>query len=150
MPNRSEHDSAALVTGTTFAYSRAINFKSPLPIVEAVGGAIGSLIGGRLPDRLDPPTSPNHRGLAHAVLPVAVVGTLTISSLDHAQNWLRGQALQYHGSRLLSSPPLQAGSYEFFEWVCYLLAGVLAGFVAGYASHLVLDFQTSRCFPIIC
>jgi len=150
MSNRSEHDSAALLAGTTFAYSRGINFKSPQPVLEAVGGAIGSVIGGRLPDRLDPPTSPNHRGLAHGILPVAALGTVMISRLDHAQNWLRGQAVQYRWARLLASSPLQAAWYELCEWVCYLLAGALAGFVAGYASHLVLDSQTSRCLPIIC
>jgi hypothetical protein len=39
--------------------------------------------------------------------------------------------------------------HAFAEWVLRLLSGFVAGFGAGYVTHVVLDFGTPRCLPLI-
>lgn len=50
-------------------------FETAAPLVGAA--AAGGLVGGMLPDLLEPATSPNHRGIAHSIIiGIVLVGLL--------------------------------------------------------------------------
>jgi len=81
--------------------------------------AVVSLVGGRLPDYLEPPNNPQHRGICH---------------------WLLGfVALIYVILFLFAFPylPWLPLTYDTF------LGLLLMSFLAGYASHFVLDYLIS-------
>lgn len=80
MPNKSEHVSAGfwLVGIFNFVSSAArqnnevrLGLRQDTNIWEAVGdgivGGIGGAVGSILPDVLDPPINPNHRGRGHSI-----------------------------------------------------------------------------------
>jgi hypothetical protein len=46
--------------------------------------------------------------------------------------------------------PLGQLFYWLLELACRFAAGVLAGFLGGYASHLVLDAFTPSSLPLVC
>ena len=117
--------------------------------LEGVGGAFGGMAGGVLPDLLGPPNSSWHRSTAHSVLPVAIAGAYWSANLDEWQMKLRLLADHHHGARSQTTDVLAVCWHAFVEWVLRLLAGSLAGFGAGYLSHLALDLQTPRCVPLI-
>ncbi len=149
MPNRRQHAAFGLGVGMAYAGYKARYGNNLHILLEGAGGAAGGWLGGPCPDSLEPATNPNHRGPAHGILPVVTVGGLALNRLDSAQKWLRDQAERCRCARLGAQSPAAAAWYGLWEWVCYILAGALAGFVAGYASHVVLDFRTPRCLPII-
>jgi len=149
MPNRREDAVVGAAVGAAYAAYKA-RYCSNLHIcLEVLGGSSGGRGGGLFADSLDLPTSPNHRGLAHGMLPVAGVGGLVLNRLDSAQDWLRTQAEQCRQARRRARSPVAAAWYGLWEWVCQVLAGALAGFLAGYASHVVLDFLTPRSLPVL-
>jgi hypothetical protein len=119
-------------------------------LAESVGGLIGGIAGGMLPDFIDLPTSPNHRSLAHGALPAIGIGFLAFQRLDRWQDALRTQAQHYEQLRLASPSPWAQLGYGLLWFFWMLLPGVLAGFLVGYASHLVLDLPSTRSLPAVC
>lgn len=100
------------------------------------GGLIGGFIGGLMPDIIDPPTGPNHRGMGHS-MSGNTIGlsslTLLIQKLD---SWISDQiekAEEVDNTILIA----------FFQ----ALAGFVRGFIAGQASHLLLDLTTPKRLP---
>jgi hypothetical protein len=150
MPNRGEHLAVSVPVGMAFSIHKASGYSSLQVLIEGFGGALGGALGGLCPDLLDPPTSPNHRGIAHGMLPVSGIGAAAVEHLNAAQRSLRSQAEQYRLARLSAPPAVSAIWYAACEWACYVLSGIVAGFLAGYCSHLLLDFGTPRCLPIVC
>lgn len=149
MPSRSIHLAFAVPVGAGFAFFRAGQAESNQVALEVVGGAIGGWLGGLCPDVFDPPTSPNHRALAHGLVPAGLGGVAWMSNLDSAQGWLRQRAEQCRQRRVQAQSPWAIIWFQLFEILCVLGAGALAGFIAGYASHLALDFATPRSLPLI-
>src|SRR5690242_12658174 len=136
MPNRSTHATVGSISGGTFAVLRAADAPAPHLIVEAIGGLFGGWLGGILPDVLEPATSPNHRQLAHSVV---AGGALTFAQLSEWQASCRlsaDAAAQCALSLPFGSDERRSAEWDALLW--RLLAGVLVGLVAGYASHLVL------------
>ncbi len=109
---------AATVVGGTLALAevraRESSFK-PL-----VGAGLAALLT-NLPDRLEPPTHPNHRQFFHSIACEAAVGTLAYSlcAWKPPEHWKK--ALRF-----------------------VLLAGCGA-----YAVHLVLDAATPKSLPLL-
>lgn len=147
MPSRSVHLAVAVPVGAAFSFSRTGQAISNQVALEVVGGAVGGYLGGLCPDVFDPPTTPNHRALAHGLAPAGLGGVVWMSNLDSAQGWLRQQAEQCRQRRVQAQSPWVAIWFLFVEFLCAVGAGVLAGFVAGYASHLALDSATPRSLP---
>jgi hypothetical protein len=110
---------------------------------------VGGLLGGLLPDILDPPLHPGHRALAHAVLPVGVGATSWVGALDNWQKNLRDQVDEYTRLQFQAAEPLLKIWYGAIAMALRLLSGMLAGIVAGYVVHIGLDFMTPRCLPLI-
>ena len=149
MPNRAQHVAVAIPVGVAFSLSKSRHTNTLQSFLEVIGGGIGGALGGVFPDRIDLPTDPHHCGMAHGIVPALHFGSLAVQHLDTGQQWLRNQAEFCRQARLCVGSPALALWYGFWEWVFRLLAGALAGFVAGYASHVILDFQTPDRLPVV-
>lgn len=150
MPNRDVHSIAGALGGAGYALYMAQVQPGYRMFVEMVGGVLGGIAGGRLPDYIDAPTCPRHRAEAHSVAITGVAGRLVSDHLGDWQNALRRQADHYAFMRGNSSQPLE----QFLLWIaenaCRVLAGAIAGVLAGYVSHLILDAFTPMSLPFIC
>ena len=80
---------------------------------------------------------------------MAVSYTHLNQGLDGWQNQLRRLADEHNLARSLSTDPLAIAWHALAEWALRLLTGFLAGLGAGYVTHVVLDFGTPRCLPLI-
>lgn len=149
MPNRSAHVLVAVPLGAGFAMYKASSQNGLGLFLEGVGGAFGGMAGGVLPDLFDPPNSSWHRSTAHSVLPVGIAAAYWGTNLYDWQTKLRLLADQHQVARNQTTDALAACWHAIVEWAARLLAGSLAGFGAGYLSHVALDLQTPRCVPLV-
>ena len=140
MPNRREHIEVGAVAGALVALLRSDAQDSGELLLEVAGGALGGALGGRLPDILEPPTSPGHRGVAHAIIPVAAAGSFVVSRLPGA-SVPRPRAMERQGVQHDGTPASSLG--ERF------LSGLAVGGAVGYASHLLMDSTTPRGLPLL-
>jgi hypothetical protein len=150
MPNNPLHIATSTPAGAVFAFYKANSQNDLARFVEALGGAVGGYVGGVLPDRLDPPSHPGHRSWGHGVGSVAAGAVAWARRLDGWQDGLRRHADHRALLRGQATAPLAAAWYGLLEWALRLLAGFVAGFGAGYLTHIVFDFGTPRCLPLIC
>lgn len=149
MPNRRTHIAIAFPVGAIAAGYKA-NCLNGLPFLwEVVGGGLGAAAGGIWPDVIDPPTDPNHRCAGHALVPAVTAGRVALGWVDVWQNSLRQEADRIRQLQLLAGDPLLRLVYGAWEIAIRLLAGALVGFMAGWGSHLVLDFGTARSIPLL-
>jgi|ERR1700733_974696 len=150
MPNRDVHFPVGAIAGGGYALYMAQTQPRFHIAAEIVGGVLGGIAGGLLPDKIDAPTCPRHRAEAHSVAFTGAAGKLLSDQLPQWQNFLRSQADRYALMRAHSSVPLE----QFFLWMaenaCRVLAGAIAGLLAGYASHLILDSLTPMSLPLFC
>jgi hypothetical protein len=150
MPNRALHIAVSTPTGACFSFYNSQYQNHFVRFEEACGGFVGGVVGGSLPDFIDPPTWPGHRSVGHGLIPVAMAGVVWQQRLDAAQNHLRRSADAYHWQAAQCQDPIPNVWYSLMETACRLLAGFLAGIFAGYLSHVALDFATPGCLPLVC
>ena len=149
MANRIAHDAGGFAAGMIVAAAMAGNQSASGVLLEYVGGGIGGLAASRLPDIFDPPVSPRHRDVAHAVVPVGAALAVVLGLVREGQEKLRAYADSLAARRAYSQlTDIEALLSHFFEWLARLLAGALAGVVGGYLSHLALDSCTPAGLPI--
>ncbi len=149
MPNGKVHAGAGIVSGAGFALARSAGEPGSCPPLEALGGAVGGYLGGKLPDWIEPGISSWHRGRAHSVTAGAVIVGLGRDYLTSWENWCRSEAENVRLARMeLPQGSGQAIILTVYETVLRVLAGLLGGILAGYISHLWLDAGTPRgiCF----
>jgi hypothetical protein len=82
---------------------------------------------------------------------MAVTGTIgwfLKENLPEWQAWLRAQADRPIRKMRVESPSGHQSFFLLAEYFCRFLAGLIAGVLAGYASHLVLDFFTPMSLPV--
>lgn len=149
MPNRNVHWPVGAVTGAGYATYMANGQCSSHIIAEVAGGVLGGIGGGLLPDYIDAPVSPRHRAEAHSVALTGAAGRYLSSQLPAWQTSLRAQAGHYAQMRSLATSPFAQFLYWLLELACRFTSGVVAGFLAGYASHLVLDALTPSSLPLL-
>jgi hypothetical protein len=152
MANASIHKPVAAASGTIFAAvrARAANQPSATVLFEGLGGCIGGLAGGCLPDWVEPATWPGHRSFFHSLLLGGVATTTALQSLNRWESFCRQQA----EIALAKSRAADASDWQrFCDWIVGLFwqiaAGFLAGLIAGYGSHLALDLVTPAGLPLI-
>ena len=141
MPNADFHCRIAVLSGSAVALTLA-----PRDPRAALFEVLGGLLGGSAPDVFDPPTSPRHRSVGHGVFTSGAALVWLARQVPRLQAELR----QPRSSRRAFAVKHPAGPREAsgpFDPVGHFLAGVAAGFVAGYASHLVLDGMTPAGLP---
>lgn len=149
MPNRNVHWPVGAVAGAGYATYMANGQRSSHVMAEVAGGVLGGIGGGLLPDYIDAPVSPCHRAEAHSVALTGVAGGYLSSQLPAWQASLRTQAERYAQMRSLAASPCAQFFYWLLELAFRFASGVLAGLLAGYASHLVLDALTPSSLPLL-
>jgi hypothetical protein len=149
MPSHPFHAATSTPAGAGYAFYKANQQNGLARTIEVLGGALGGYCGGILPDCIDPPFHPGHRSLAHGIVPVATAGAIWNQGLDGWQNQLRRLADEHNYRRSLAADPAAVAWHALAEWALRMLAGFLAGLGAGYVTHVMLDFGTPRCLPLI-
>lgn len=149
MPDGKTHRSIGAGAGAVAAgfYAREQNLIDM--IIEAFGGWLAGRFGGALPDLLEPAVTPNHRKVAHAVMPNAAIAEILIKNVPLWQEILRKHAAQA-ALRRKQAPSDTERAFNLISELFFLLAaGAVVGLPAGYASHLVLDARTPKGLPLI-
>ncbi|HEY3489821.1 MAG TPA: hypothetical protein VGK27_06845 [Candidatus Deferrimicrobiaceae bacterium] len=121
-----------------------------MQLAEAFGGGLGGYVGGKLPDIFEPATSSRHRSAFHSVGMIGLLGN-SFPVIDSWEQWCREHA-EYH--RAARENPSLNPIVQFFhflaEVIFRVLAGIPAGMVTAYISHLVLDgLIDKRSIPLV-
>jgi membrane-bound metal-dependent hydrolase YbcI (DUF457 family) len=148
MPNRRTHVRAGVPSGAVFAACRACDQLPAYILLEAVGGALGGWAGARLPDGLEPANCWNHRSFCHSWSALISGVRYSYSFLSKWECFCRQKATET--AQRLTTCALTGFDRSLFwlqELVWRIAAGLLAGLIAGYASHLILDSETPSCLP---
>jgi len=143
MPNCDLHRPVGAILGFGASLGLALHAGSTHPLLEALGGAAGGWIGGALPDWIDPPDSPRHRGFGHGIFTAGIGLTISVVKLRAWQTWLRSRAYQAQ----------EHANAEGWLWALkaplyHILAGLIAGLISGYICHLADDSQTPSGLPV--
>lgn len=149
MAGRYDHCVAGAISGGALAFHYAADLGERERLLETIGGCLFGILGARLPDIFDPPTSPNHRGAAHSAgAAICSIGKVQ-AGIAAWQETLRAFAEdEMQAARLNAGRPEERG-HLFVGTLLSLAAGAIPGLVAGYASHLVLDALTPKGLPLI-
>ena len=75
--------------------------------LELFGGVVGGIAGGRLPDLIEPATSPNHRDPAHASLPCLTIALSADQAIRREQEALRMSAAKFRHLALVERDPVK-------------------------------------------
>jgi hypothetical protein len=148
MPNRDVHGPVGAVSGGGYALYMSYGQSPWHVLAETAGGAAGGFAGGILPDAIDTPDHPRHRAEAHSVAITGTIGWILKENLPDWQAALRAQADRFAAMRSQTEAPLLQFLFWLAEYFLRFLAGLIAGVLAGYASHLTLDFFTPMSVPI--
>jgi hypothetical protein len=89
------------------------------------------------------------RNATYFVPDTGTIGRILKEDLPEWQSWLRAQAEQFAVMRAQSESPLLQILFWLAEYFCRFLAGLIAGVLAGCASHLTLDFFTPMSLPVL-
>jgi LexA-binding, inner membrane-associated putative hydrolase len=150
MPNRDVHLPVGALSGAAYATYHAWGQPGPYILAEAAGGMLGGIGGGLLPDGIDTPGSPRHRTEAHSMSITGTVGYYMNQQLPQWQANLRTEAQRSAQLSAASTSLLPQIGYSALELIFRFLSGLLAGLLAGYASHLALDSLTPSSLPVLC
>jgi len=157
MPGRKTHMRAGAISGAMYAGYRARNQAPNSQLIEVLGGAVGGLIGGALPDIIEPAVSSWHRSTGHSCAAGAAIvssGSLLASYEAYCRDRAAG-SLPVHPGIVLSpqghvlSPVPNSIVANLTELLWIFLAGCLNGIAAGYISHLALDAGQPRSIPLL-
>ncbi len=148
MSARRTHRTVGTFAGGGYALARARHQPTEHVLLEVIGGLLAGALGARLPDVFDPPIHPGHRGLAHGVLPVTAAGVAAVTVLNGWQDRLRAEADRRAALRASAATPLERLWHGLLAWLSRIGAGALAGIIAGYGSHVILDAVTPASLPL--
>lgn len=149
MANGGDHRLAGMALGAGFACYQARKQSPEDLLIEALGGVIGGNLGARMPDIIDPPLHPRHRSLGHGVVPVGAGAYASVRSLQGWQEFLRREANRRAELSPVANSPLESLWHWVVSLLCRLGAGAVAGFLAGYGSHILMDAVTPSSLPLI-
>ena len=149
MPRRAQHSAAGILAGGTLAAIRTDPVESNSPLLEIIGGGLGGHVGGCLPDIIEPAYHPAHRAMAHAIVPAGGMGALVGRKLGDAQGYCRRKAREAASMAASSDEPVARLMWLGIQMFWNMAAGFVAGLLAGYGSHLVLDGFTPAGLPLL-
>ena len=108
---------------------------------------LGGFVGGQLPDVIEPAASPNHRGAFHSVGALGLTGSAWFADWQ-ANCHARAKGCEERAAAPYLTDAERSGErLKAFWWRA--LAGFIVGIIAGYASHLALDFTSPRGLPLL-
>jgi hypothetical protein len=149
MSNRRTHRVIGNPAGGGYALAKAQQQPPEHGVVEAVGGTLAGSGGARLPEVLDQPLHPGHRGFAHGVIPVVVPGRAAVGGPDAWPARYRAEAVPRAALRASAAASLEAAWRPLVELPCHVGAAALAGLLAGYGSHVALAGFTPPSLPLL-
>jgi len=149
MPNHNVHWPVGTASGSAYALYMSYGQPTWHVVAETLGGALCGYAGGVLPDRIDTPDSPHHRAEAHSMAITGTAGWILKENLPEWQSQLRAQADRLAMMRAQTTSALHQFFFWLAEYFCRFLAGLIAGVLAGYASHLTFDFFTPISLPVL-
>ena len=149
MADRRKHRQVGAIFGFLFTLSILDDQEATPHSVEMMGGLLGGIFGGMLPDLIEPPSHPGHRSIAHALLPIGGAGIFVVPNLQSCQHLCRREAAQCRLFHRMSRNETERLRWEVEELIWRYAAGVIPGIVAGYLSHLLLDAATPRGLPLL-
>jgi len=151
MANAKQHKKAGQFTGGAVALYRARHQPAPLRILlEAAGGVVAGGVGAGLYDAIEPATTPNHRGFGHSMVANGTAAQYVVPMLDLWEDGWRESAAEWEAmAKRHDLPPGKRALYGLLSLWASFMAGTGSGFVAGAASHLVLDSATPRGLPLL-
>jgi len=145
MPRKNQHIRIALFAQLAVEMLKPSRLEGNDRFWDVVGACLGASFGGVLPDILEPALTPNHRQFAHGIVPAAAAAYFGECAHTEGCDALCAWAQQ--------SPLLSAGAGVASEstprWLRFVIAGFFRGVPVGYLSHLVADFGTPRCLPLV-
>jgi membrane-bound metal-dependent hydrolase YbcI (DUF457 family) len=147
------HSIAGIASGGLITLYRARDLPPPDRAFEVMGGMIGGLIGGKAPDsqHVDPSSlGPNHRRFGHSWAILGAHIYVADAIISAWEKFCREKADE--AAWRLANTPAISGVERFLlvlqEVAWRVAAGLLAGFIAGYVSHLALDAFTVKSLPV--
>lgn len=153
MSNRATHHGVAALVGLGVGVYTARNQEGWPAVARLLGAVVGSLLGGSLPDVLEPAVHSWHRQSFHSWAVLAGSAGVTAGPPVALRRWIGERDAAAERLRM-QRVGLPAGDRdrtalwlaEMFE---HVLVGAAVGLPAGYASHLVLDAASPRGLPPI-
>lgn len=150
MSRRSTHTTLGIPAGSALAAYRARHQDFLHALLEAAGGGLGGWLGALLPDWLEPAVHSFHRNIAHSVAAGVAVAEGARRGLRSWESYWRNRADEFANKRRQADGDIVSILLNLMaEGACRILAGIAAGIVGGFASHLVLDAGTPRSIPLI-
>lgn len=149
MPNKDVHEWTSASAGVAFATYRAWGLSREDLLPEILGGLVGGWLGGKAPDVLDPPTSPNHRGLGHSAGGAAIVLMRVDDILSNWEEYFRSHANEVRTRRNQQESGLAKAILFVVEMLIRIAGGVASGMIGGYSAHLAFDALTPKSLPLI-
>ncbi len=148
MPRKKTHQKAGVFAGASNALLHASDLPVALGAFEVLGGAVGGLAGGMLPDLLEPPTTPRHRSAFHSYTTALGLVTAAGELVQLAHTYLRQVAAD-----AFAFADREGGLFALIAtaagWALHALAGACHGLQAGYLSHLALDSRSPAGLPVL-
>ena len=137
MPDKQKHQIAGACYGSAFAGIWSIRETGSIDPTIIAGGLLGGILGAAIPDSLDPPDSPRHRGFGHSLLAAGAICGICADTISNLTTFAEEEQRRFDACielgyqyPLLNGIRLQAA---------LLLIGVVVGLPAGVISHLILD-----------
>lgn len=145
MPRKNQHIGIALFAQLAVEVLKPSALEGDDRFWDVVGACLGASFGGVLPDVLEPALSPNHRQFAHGIIPAVAV--LHFGKGAHCE----GCDSLYCWAREAPRPSVGviAPADSTPRWLRFVIAGFFRGVPVGYLSHLVADFGTPCCLPLV-
>jgi hypothetical protein len=150
MSDGKTHKKIAMASGGVAALLTT-NEKEPWKLVaEMLGGVLGGLVGGKLPDIIEPAVHSWHRNVAHSFTTAAAVVSTAANGVQSWHASCRAKADAWAQRRRDPKlTPADRALALLAELVWRIAAGIPIGAAAGYVSHLVLDAGTPRGIPLL-
>ena len=140
MPNRRTHQIAGGGAGSILAGIWSAHMTDNLHPTTAAGCILGGLLGAAIPDSVDPPNSPKHRGTGHSIALASIISGGCLKTLPELILYAREEqrVINAYIHQGYQSPLVNV----FRLHVALLTIGIIAGIPAGLISHLVLDSES--------
>lgn len=150
MPNGATHQVLGAMTGVTTANRFIVPMLQPDEEEAGTPALVGASlvaggVGGTVPDLLDPPVHPNHRGLYHSV----AMGCLVAGGAVLTLKALRRKAGSARASSQVRDKRRAANDGSGITAKEALIGGALLALLVGVLSHLVADSGTPSGLPLV-
>ena len=148
MANRNEHLQLGGLAGPSYSFIMSSVLGKQASFEEIAGACISSLITACLPDIIEPADHPNHRSHFHslAILGLCAVAWPFVEGFRQQQLSL---AEHYENQARVYNTPDEQMYWQREAQKRRFYAGLLAGLIPGYVSHLLADAQTPKGLPLI-